>query len=129
MCKLPLFAALLIILAVVNGSAQGGSRGRGSDARLIGNVSVPTVAEGCGCYFRAASAGRDSGRYVFFEEAGQEVPLMNIGGAGREAEAGQLDRAAGRRQEEGRAVQPEVRVRRRQGADGVRGRERVPAAV
>ena len=74
------FVALVLFCSAPAVSAQGRSGGRVSNARLIGDVSGATVAEGCGCYFRAASAGRDSERYVFFEEAGREAPLMNIGG-------------------------------------------------
>ena len=74
------FVVLALCCSAPAASAQGRSGKRDANARLIGNVSGAAVAEGCGCYFRAASADRDSERYVFFEEAGQEAPLMNIGG-------------------------------------------------
>ena len=74
------FVVLVLFCSAPAVLAQGRSGERKSNARLIGSVSGATVAEGCGCYIRAASAGRDSERYVFFEDAGQEAPLMNIGG-------------------------------------------------
>lgn len=45
---------------------------------LIGNVRK--VADKCGCYFRSADEEERSERYVFFEDAIEGAPLMNIGG-------------------------------------------------
>ncbi len=56
------------------------SGGRVSNARLIGNVSGVTVADSCGCYFHFANEDKNSERYVFFEDARKESPVMNIGG-------------------------------------------------
>jgi hypothetical protein len=45
---------------------------------LIGDVNK--VADSCGCYFRLANEDGNSERYVFFEDAREGAPLMNIGG-------------------------------------------------
>ena len=59
-------------------SLQRASGGRVPGARLIGTVNK--VADDCGCYFRRAGEDASSERYIFFEDASEGAPLMNIGG-------------------------------------------------
>lgn len=71
----------LILLLIISASAlfaQPKSGRRASTARLIGNVT--RVADDCGCYFRAANKNSSVERYIFFEDASEGAPVMNISG-------------------------------------------------
>lgn len=71
----------LILLLIVSAQAlfaQPTSGRRASTARLIG--SVRRVADGCGCYFRAANKNSSVERYIFFEDASEGAPVINISG-------------------------------------------------
>ena len=74
----PVLLILSLIISTHAPSAQRASSGRVPSARLIGHISK--VADDCGCYFRSAGEGASSERYIFFEDASEEAPLMNIGG-------------------------------------------------
>lgn len=77
MCKqIPLILMLIFSTSVL--LAQQKSSGKAQETRLIGNVSK--VASGCGCYFKLKDEGESTERYVFFEDATQKEPVMNIGG-------------------------------------------------
>ena len=69
---------LSLIISTHAPSVQRESGGRVPNARLIGNISK--VAAGCGCYFRSAGEDASSERYIFFADASEAAPLMNIGG-------------------------------------------------
>lgn len=71
---------VLLILSLIVSThipvIQRESSGRGANSRLIGSINK--LADDCGCYFR--SAGESSERYICFEDATEEAPLMKIGG-------------------------------------------------
>ena len=69
---------LSLIFSTPAPSLQRASGGSVPSARLIETVNK--VAEGCGCYFRPAGEDASSKRYIFFEDASEGAPLMNIGG-------------------------------------------------
>ena len=75
-------AHVLLILSLIFSSAapslQRASGGRVPGTRLMGTVNK--VANGCGCYFRPVGEDASSNRYIFFEDASEGAPLMNIGG-------------------------------------------------
>ncbi len=73
--------ALLILSLIVSTYApaiQRKSSRRALNSKLIGNVNK--VADDCGCYFRSAGEVERSEPYIFFEDATEEAPLMNMGG-------------------------------------------------
>jgi hypothetical protein len=72
------FLVLLMVFTTSTRFAQRQPARRVSNARWIGNVTK--VADSCGCYFRLAGEDRNSERYVFFEDASEKAPLMNIDG-------------------------------------------------
>ena len=70
----------MLLLSTTELLAQRRSGERIPNTRLIGHVSGVTVAESCGCYFKFPNEDKNSERYVFFEDASKESPVMNIGG-------------------------------------------------
>jgi len=73
-----LLLILLLAPAVLSAPAQ--ERLPDRNAGLIRNVSGAGEVQGCGCYFQFPSEGRNSTRYLFFEDFSEESPLMNIDG-------------------------------------------------
>ena len=69
---------LSLIFSTPAHSLQQASGERVPGTRLLGTVNK--VAEGCGCYFRPAGEHASPERYIFFEDASEAAPLMNIGG-------------------------------------------------
>ena len=71
---------LILLLATVALSALAQKRLPERNAGLIRNVSGAVEVQGCGCYFQFPNEGRNSNRYLFFEDFSEESPLMNIDG-------------------------------------------------
>jgi hypothetical protein len=69
---------MTLIFSVSALAAQNNPGKSSPPLRLIGNVKKS--AEGCGCYFRSVKEDKNSERYVFFEDASEHAPLMNIDG-------------------------------------------------
>ena len=69
---------LILLFPIPAPSAQRVSDRRVPNDPLIGNIN--RVPDGCGCYFRTVRENPRSERYIFFEDASEEAPLMHIGG-------------------------------------------------